>query len=244
MAETSTTTYMSLTLPTPGERLGPTWASDLNTALTSIDSHDHVSVGRKLGSAALNIDADLSFTVVSGTSTTAYAATNMKFLGMSLNTSPSTALPAASFPNILFTGGSSGDLYFNDGSNTQIQLTSGGALNASGVSAISFSAASTNISTDTTISVGDDLSYYPVDASGTGSITITLPSAPAGGRFFIFKDISGNAATKNILIRASGTSQMVDGKKSTDTPGGYVINSNYGSATVISRGNSLDFDVI
>ena len=71
MAETSTTTYMSLTLPTPGERLGPTWASDLNTALTSIDSHDHVSVGRKLGAAALNIDADLSFTVVSGTSTTA-----------------------------------------------------------------------------------------------------------------------------------------------------------------------------
>ena len=156
MAETSTTTYMSLTLPTPGERLGPTLASDLNTALTAIDAHDHASV----------------------------------------------------------------------------------------VSAISFSASSTNISTDTTVSVSDDLSYYPVDASGTGSITITLPSAPSGGRFFIFKDISGNAATKNILIRASGTSQMVDGKKSTDTPGGYLINSNYGGATVISRGNSLDFDVI
>jgi hypothetical protein len=243
MAETSTTTYMSLTLPTPGERLGPTWASDLNTALTSIDAHDHASVGRQLGSAAIGIDADLSFTVVTSTSTKAYAATNMKYLGMSLNTDP-TALPATSFENILFTGGTAGDLYFNDGSNTQIQLTSAGALNASGVSAISFSASSTNISTDTTVSVSDDLSYYPVDASGTGSITITLPSAPSGGRFFIFKDISGNAATKNILIRASGTSQMVDGKKSTDTPGGYVINSNYGAATVISRGNSLDFDVI
>ena len=244
MAETSKTTYMNLTLPTPGERLGPTWATDINTALTSIDGHDHVSVGRQLGSAAIGIDADLSFTVVTSTSTTAYAATNMKFLGMSLNTSPSTALPAASYPNILFTGGSSGDLYFNDGSNTQIQLTSGGALNASGVSAISFSASSTNISTDTTISATDNLSYYPVDASGTGSITITLPSAPTGGRFFIFKDISGNAATKNIIIRATGTSQMVDGQKSTDTPAGYVINSNFGSATVISRGNSLDFDVI
>ena len=244
MAETSTTTYMSLTLPTPGERLGPTWASDLNTALTAIDAHDHASVGRQLGSAAIGIDADLSFTVVTSTSTTAYAATNMKYLGMSLNTSPSTALPAASYPNIAFAGGTAGDLYFNDGSGNQIQLTAAGVLNASGVSAISFSASSTNISTDTTVSVGDDLSYYPVDASGTGSITITLPSAPTGGRFFIFKDISGNAATKNILIRASGTSQMVDGKKSTDTPGGYVISSNYGSATVISRGNSLDFDVI
>ena len=244
MAETSTTTYMSLTLPTPGERLGPTWASDLNTALTAIDAHDHASVGRQLGSAAIGIDADLSFTVVTSTSTTAYAATNMKYLGMSLNTTPSTSLAAASYPNIAFAGGTAGDLYFNDGSGNQIQLTAAGVLNASGVSAISFSASSTNISTDTTVSVSDDLSYYPVDASGTGSITITLPSAPSGGRFFIFKDISGNAATKNIIIRDSGTSQMVDGKKSTDTPGGYVINSNYGSATVISRGNSLDFDVI
>ena len=244
MAETSKTTYMNLTLPTPGERLGPTWATDINTALTSIDGHDHDSVGRQLGSAAIGIDADLSFTVVTSTSTTAFAATNMKYLGLSLNTSPSTALPAASFPNVAFAGGTAGDLFFNDGSGNQIQLTSAGVLNASGVSAISFSASSTNISTDTTISATDNLSYYPVDASGTGSITITLPSAPTGGRFFIFKDISGNAATKNIIIRATGTSQMVDGQKSTDTPAGYVINSNFGSATVISRGNSLDFDVI
>ena len=35
MAETSKTTYMNLTLPTPGERLGPTWATDINTALTT-----------------------------------------------------------------------------------------------------------------------------------------------------------------------------------------------------------------
>ena len=189
MAETSKTTYMNLTLPTPGERLGPTWATDINTALTSIDGHDHVSVGRQLGSAAIGIDADLSFTVVTSTSTTAFAATNMKYLGLSLNTTPSTSLPAASFPNVAFAGGTAGDLFFNDGSGNQIQLTSAGVLNASGVSAISFSASSTNISTDTTISATDNLSYYPVDASGTGSITITLPSAPTGGRFFIFKDI-------------------------------------------------------
>ena len=34
MAETSTTTFMNLVLPTPGERLGPTWATDINTALS------------------------------------------------------------------------------------------------------------------------------------------------------------------------------------------------------------------
>ena len=37
------TTYMNLTLPTVGTTVGPTWASLLNTAITSIDSHDHSS---------------------------------------------------------------------------------------------------------------------------------------------------------------------------------------------------------
>ena len=62
MAETSTTTYMSLTLPTPGERLGPTWASDINTALTSIDSHDHSSnKGAQIGIAGITIDGAFDF---------------------------------------------------------------------------------------------------------------------------------------------------------------------------------------
>ena len=66
MAETSTTTYMNLVLPTPGERLGPTWATDLNTALTRIDQHDHSSIGRSLGVSALTIDGDLDFSVPVG----------------------------------------------------------------------------------------------------------------------------------------------------------------------------------
>ena len=61
MAETSTTTFMNLVLPTPGERLGPTWATDINTALTRIDQHDHSSIGKSLGVAALTIDADVDF---------------------------------------------------------------------------------------------------------------------------------------------------------------------------------------
>ena len=62
MAETSTTTNMALILPTPGERLGPTWASDLNTALTTIDSHNHSpGQGAQVGVDGITIDGNLDF---------------------------------------------------------------------------------------------------------------------------------------------------------------------------------------
>ena len=83
MAETSTTTYMGLVLPTPGERLGPTWASDLNTALTKIDEHDHSGIGRSLGVSALTIDGDLDFSP--GTSD--YATLNKKYSSFANNSS-------------------------------------------------------------------------------------------------------------------------------------------------------------
>ena len=56
MAETSTTTFMNLVLPTPGERLGPTWATDINTAFSRIDEHDHSAIVKILGVAALTMD--------------------------------------------------------------------------------------------------------------------------------------------------------------------------------------------
>ena len=237
MAETSTKTYMTLTLPTPGERLGPTWASDLNTALNRIDEHDHSTIGKQLGSAALGIDSDLSFTVVSGTDTVAYAATNMKYLSLALETTLSD-LPAATFANSVFAGGTTGDLYFNDGSGNQIQITSGGSLSASGVTSIAFAASTGESSGTFSITVGDNLSYYYVNTS-TAPATVTLPAVGdcSGGRFFIVKDISGNAATNNITLNRVG-SDLIDGATS------YVTSSNYGSVTLISRGDSANFDVM
>ena len=62
MAETSTTTNMALVLPTPGERLGPTWASDLNTALTTIDSHNHSpGKGSQICVDVITLDGSLDF---------------------------------------------------------------------------------------------------------------------------------------------------------------------------------------
>ena len=234
MAETSTTTYMSLTLPTPGERLGPTWASDLNTALTLVDAHDHATSGKSLGVAALTIDADLDFSP----GTTDYAPTNMKYGGFASQASPLSADVSTGFPGSIYVA--SGDLYFNDLSNNQVRITDGGVISSTGVAAISFSANSSSLSGTASITATDNFSYYFIDTSAT-ACTLTLPSAGAtgmtAGRFFIIKDISGNAASNNITITASGTDQI-------DGAGTYVIASNRGSATVINRGNTSSFDVI
>jgi len=225
MAETSTTTYMSLTLPTPGERLGPTWASDLNAALTLVDAHDHATSGKSLGVAALTIDADLDFSP----GTTDYAPTNIKYGGFA---SQASALSATNFPGSIYVA--SGDLYYNDLAANQVRITDGGAISSTGVAAISFSSTSTSLSGTATITDSDNLSYYFVDTSST-ACTVTLPASGtvSAGRFYVIKDISNNAATNNITITASGT-DLVEGSTT------YVISSNYGSATVINRSSAFD----
>ena len=79
MALTTTTTFMSLVLPTPGEQLGPTWATNINTALSVIDDHDHSSgKGRQIGVAGITIDDDLQFKP----GTTAHAVLSPSFVSL------------------------------------------------------------------------------------------------------------------------------------------------------------------
>ena len=234
MAETSTTTFMNLVLPTPGERLGPTWATDINTALTRIDEHDHSAIGKKLGVAALTIDGDLDFSP--GTSD--YATLNKKYSGFTNN---SGTLASASFPASIFVA--EGNLFYNNSTGGQIQLTDGAALSSTGVSAIQFAKFADTLSGGTSgspnaITESDNASYYVCDAS-TAAVHVRLPAAStsAAGRFFVIKDISGVASTNNITVHITGT-DTVDGASS------HVIASNFGSATFISRGNSVAYDVI
>ena len=58
----ASTTFMNLSLPTVSVTLGPTWATQVNTAFETIDSHDHSSgKGTKVPSAGLNINANVDF---------------------------------------------------------------------------------------------------------------------------------------------------------------------------------------
>lgn len=118
-----TTPNMGMDLPDVSVTPGPTWASDLNTALTNqLDPHDHTSgKGVKIPSSGLNINATLPM--------------NDNGLG-------ETKFIEASNQTALFTGGSEtnrvyasnaaggrSELYYRDSSGSNVQITNGGSIN-------------------------------------------------------------------------------------------------------------------
>ena len=236
MALTTTTTFMSLVLPTPGEQLGPTWATNINTALSVIDDHDHSSgKGRQIGVAGITIDGNLDFKP----GTTAYAVTNPSFLSLTQQTTAYAATNALR----LYAATSNGELYWNDNNGNQVPITAGGVINASGVQANRFALNTTPFTGagPHAITESDGFSVYLVDTS-TAAATVTLPDVGSTpGRFFQIKDSSGDAATNNITVNVKTTaSETIDEDGTTS----YVISSNHGSVTLISRGNSSNWYVV
>lgn len=111
----STTLSPNMNLPVPGvgNEDGPQWATDLNNSLGLIDAHNHsAGSGVQITPSGLNINTDLSF---AGNS-----ATNVYSVDFS---SQSAAISGINFASVV-----GGNLYFNDGSGNQIQITSGGGV--------------------------------------------------------------------------------------------------------------------
>jgi len=250
MAETTTTTNMALVLPTPGQRLGPTWASDINTALTAIDAHDHTSgKGITLGVSSFTIDADVNYN-------NSYALLNADYIGLDETATPGTDFPAATKPSIIFSGGANGELYYNDGSSNQIQLTTGGAVNvpASATAAKAFASNLALISVNPfnststpALAEADGLMVYFTNYS-SGAAVITLPdisgwAASLKGRIFTFKDINGNAVTNPITIYGYGSDSTTSGSQTIDgiTAGGVTMVSAYESLSVIYVGDNASW---
>lgn len=125
MSTTNTTSSMSLVLPNVGQQLGPTYATNINAALTRIDSHSHLTgYGVPIVTAALNINADLSF--ANGIApVNAISLRSVRFATQpSVLVSPDLACA--------YSVGTDGDLYWNDLNGNQIQLTANGQIAISG----------------------------------------------------------------------------------------------------------------
>lgn len=118
------TPYMGLTLPTVSVTEGPEWAEELNTAAEVIDDHDHTSgKGRPITAAALNINDDVSINN--------HNLTNARSYNMEDQSSPiALATDVRSLYAVM------GELYYNDSIGNQVQITAGGAINASSVGGI------------------------------------------------------------------------------------------------------------
>lgn len=107
------TPNMDLDLPVVQLTIGPDWASQLNTALELVDSHDHTpGHGALLGTASFAINADLTFN--------GFAAINLERSSYDDQIAALTDVRSIYAVN--------GDLYYTNTDGDQVQITAGNSL--------------------------------------------------------------------------------------------------------------------
>lgn len=219
-----TTPNMSLTLPDVTVTPGPTYASEVNDAITTIDSHDHTSgKGVLVPTSGLNINSDLQFN--------SNSATELKLSQYDNNSSV-----VATNRSLQFQGG---ELWAVDNSGNQVKLTNLGTINvasaggfggdyvSAGASAIYTDAAKTYTFRDgaaleailkgrgfessgyfkwMTLAVAGNVTLTDTDnnfillVDTTAARTITLPNPTLGRRVIVIKDVTGSAHINNITV--------------------------------------------
>jgi hypothetical protein len=212
-ATTTLSPNMNLPVPVVGVDPGPDWATQINNCLALIDSHTHVAgQGVAITPSGLDINADLSF-----------AGNNMTLVRSTRFQNQATTLSGVSDLNCVYSSGTGGDLYYNDGSGNKIRITQSGAVagtpgsisnlvspaSATYVPASqSFvwqSAANTaaNLDCGSVILRNITASSYGLTLSPPSSLglnyTITLPAIPAASGNFLTIDTSGNISS-NVKI--------------------------------------------
>lgn len=192
---------MNLPISTVNVDSGLDWELNLNSALSIIDGHNHSpGSGAQINPSGLNINSDLPMGVNN--------LTLVRSVRFSNQVSP-IALPTDLV--CLYGSGTAGDLWFNDGSGNQIQMTAGGTVNAtsSGISSGSASASFNagvlivNAASNTPANVqgasflfGNNvaaskfLTLSPPSSMGA-NFSLTLPNIPAATSFMTI-DTSGN----------------------------------------------------
>lgn len=208
---------MTLPIPGVGTEQGPDYAFDINSALTLIDQHDHSpGKGVQITPAGLNINNSLDMQVNN--------IINVKDIVFSPQSSNSTLLglyvaPGTESPTPL------GDLWFNDSAGNAVQITAGGAVNATIASIPGESFAfgtffwkqGAGSTTPANFDIGSITLRPNVAATTFGvtlsppagissSFTINLPNLPAGQAFVLID----NTGVMSTLTTAGGiTGSMI-----------------------------------
>jgi hypothetical protein len=237
---------MGLNLPTVTVTPGPIWANNVNTAFSVVDAHNHTSGnGVPITSAAININGLLSF---NGNDATNFRSTRFS--------SQAGVISGANDVSCLFVVG--GDLYYNSGAGQHIQLTIGGALNASSIGGIggdySTSGATVSYSSlnqtftfwqssnvSAILDVGplklhaiSNANYVNLQASGSmsSSYSLTLPTSLPGVQSFLTVDASGNVGAT--WVPDNNTIKVISNQlvaTATQPEHGWELNGSYGNLT-------------
>lgn len=144
---------LNITLPTVGTTLGPTYATQINTALQTIID----DLEAKVTPDELQINANLSFS--SGGNF--YRATNLQ----ATQYSSLAAALANTNPNTLYFV--NGEAYIQDGAGNNVQVTASGVLNVGSVGSINTTGSPAYGSGPEVLWSGTDLEYRMKSGSGT-----------------------------------------------------------------------------
>jgi len=224
---------MNLIVPGIGTEASPTWASDLNADLVTIDSHNHSSgQGVQITPSGLNINADLAF---QNNNATLLRSTRFQVQNSVLSLSTDVGC--------LYVVGN--ELYYNDvtgGHN--VQLTANGVVNAtssgisSGTASAAFSAGVLVVKSTSTSGANILMQSAVLTNSGnltnqltvaapslSGSGTITLPAIP-GAQSFMTIDASGNMAAYAPVAQGITRSNLVPvGQQVSSSSGSFLTSS-------------------
>jgi len=217
-----TTTNMSLVLPDVGSTIGTTWATYLNTAFSTVDSHDHsTGKGTKITPAGINISSDLTFNTTNN-------ATQVRSVRLANTTF------SASGSDLACIYAQGNELYYRDGAGNTVQITSGGSVNASALASLTIKDAAltlqytgdtsrqarfnvANVPSSTTVTytmpgVSDTIpgisgsntftgsntfSQNQVFQNGTTFSQISTPANPSAGSLKLYPKSNGNFYTLN-----------------------------------------------
>lgn len=204
-----TTPNMSLSLPIVSTTIGPTWASELNTALELVDEHDHSSgSGVRINPSGLNINATLEINSNDLTEINSLALDNR-------TTAPTTSRSVYA---------KSGDLYYRNNSGVEVQVTNGPSiagvtgsitgLGDGGSSAI-FSNGNEDFSwyfNSTKLAAFNmgDLRLFPFDGSAAYTFAVTLKSPTTLASSYSLT-LPGTAPTQNGIWSVATTGIIQNG---------------------------------
>ena len=175
MSNTIPSPNMGLPVPVVGADLGPQWATDNNSCLGLIDSHNHsTGQGVQINPSGLNINSDLPF---GGNNATALRTTRYN--------SQTSTLTGSLDQGCLYVVGN--ELYYNDLSGHRFALTATGSVNAttsgisSGTATASFVAGVlvVNSAANTPANVQCASILLGNNSAGTYYVTLSPPSSLA-----------------------------------------------------------------
>lgn len=214
------TNPMNLTVPVAGSTPGPLYATEVSSDLDIIAGHRHTGEsnndGYQVPTAGIDINEDLSFQ-----SNNAISLRSTRFQNQSI------VLAGSGDVGCVYE--KAGDLWYNNEDGYAVQITSGSSIITTSTGGYTTIETSTNITidaVDTFVLVGCDTT--------SNAITVTLPLANtvSQGRFYIVKDITGNAVNKNITITPNGSNKIDESTLS------QIIQNNFGALCFVSDGTS------